>query len=1076
MRLPIASNQSRRRVSHGLRLLVAASLPFLCATGSFANGGPVFDVLINEVDSENNGEKTIAEGGDGSLVSDFVELRNYGPALAPLDGKYLVLFNGSVTSSGASYASYDLAGFKFPADNLLVVGTYGVPNVDIVIDNTPPPGISQRNWLERGADGIVLHNSAIADGTQSSALTKTNFYDAWFYAQGGIVPPPPSSFDTLKNNLLLASSEPVADEVLLGNPLRHSTARSPSDTVAGRLKTTGFQNTFATPGSANLLQSGNTNALVLTVKIGNKPYVEGTFNQTLAEGVETERTVRVARSGSTAAALSVTLTNLDPSEVQLVDSGGAEISGVTIPAGSASADFFLRAVDDFHTDGTQKAYFNVSATGFTPAAGMVLVEDAGGDSAPVVSIAEVHSHVFGDANGDGSVTASDQFIEVVNHGASVVDLSGFTIRSTTTVVHTFGAGSVLLPGQATVIFGDVASDKLGTTSAFGTAVVSKASTGALGLASTGGVVRLFNAEGTPKEVADFPYWPYIGGSNVDLTADGVFTRATIGHELAGGTGKFSPGQKVDGTSYLQLPAVAIDLGQTAVALLSPAGTAKVVATIPAQTFPVTATIASLSPSVATIAPGDATITFAVGETSKLVPITHLTPGTAQFEVTTAINALSGDDTAAITVTNTNDAVNGITFSFHADTIVESAGSTASALKVTVVRPVPDQDLSFTFAVNPTDGGAGFGIASPVTIATGSTEHWIPINAASSLTPGAITVTGVATNATSSYAFGAQSTITVVSDEGIANGPFLNEFQARPATGEPEFVEIYVPGAPAVSLDGLTLAVFDSAGVLGTTVAFGPGDLTDSQGMLVVGDTGGNTDKAVVAFDLPDSGGAIALYRGSVSSLTSDRLLDAVAYGTASEAVRKALTPQVTGGSISGKSAVAVDAPGLGAMARSTLPATSANLRSPEAWNATAFATPGHVPGTTSFVIWLEKNGLPIASDPLGNSDGDIATLLEEFAFGGNPAAVDLTGPLFSGVLAGGNFTFTTAPFSDEALVDLEHLDILVEASTTLAGGSWSVVSWTTSPTLGTPVGTVVVTGVPGLIPKKFWRLKLVRKP
>ena len=1078
MRLPFASNLSRRRVTHGLRLLAAASLPFLNAGGGFANGGPVFDVLVNEVDSENTDESAT----DGSVISDFIELRNFGASAAPLDGKHLILYNGSAGTTGQVYASHDLAGFNFPTDNLLVVGSYGVPNVDIVIDNTPAPGISQRNWLERGADGIALYSSALPVGQESSAFVKANAFDTWFYAQGGIVQNP-SSFNNLKNNLLNSAAEPVANEVLLSNAPRHSTARPPGATTGDRLKTTGFtgpqttfQTTFASPGLANLIQSNNTNALVLSLQVGDEPFVAGTFNPTLVENSATRRTVRVTRSGDTTSPLTVNLANLDPGEMLMENSGGSPVTSVTIPAGQASADFFLRAVDDFHSDGTQKAYFNVSATGFTPMAGMVLVSDAGGDSAPVVSITEVHSNVFGDANGDGFVTGDDQFIEIVNHGASVVDLTGFTIQSTTTVVHTFGAGSVLLPGQATVIFGNVASDKLGTTAAFGTAVVTKASTGGLGLVGTGGVVRLFNAEGTPQEVADFQYWPYLGGSNVDLTADGVFTRETVGHQLAGGTGKFSPGQKVDGTSYLQLPPVQVDLGQSAVALLSPAGTAKVAATIPAQTFPVTATIASLTPSVATIAPGDATITFAPGETSKLVPIAHLTPGTAQFKVTTAVNALSGDDTAAITVTNTNDSVNGITFSFHATTIVESAGSTATAVKVTVVRPVPDEDLSFAFSLSPAGGGAEFGIAGPATIPTGVTEYWIPINAASSISPGSVTVSGVATNASSSYAFGAQSAITVIGDEGIANGPFLTEFQARPVTGEPEFVEVYVPGAPAVSLDGLTLAIFDAAGVLGTTVPLGAGDLTDSQGMLVVGDAGGNTDKPVVAFDLPDDGGAIALYRGSVSSLTGDRLLDAVVYGTASEAVRKALTPQVTAGSLSGKTAVAVDAPGLGTMARSTLPTTPANLRSPEAWAAAAFATPGHGPGTASFIIWLEKNGLPIGSDPLGNGDGDVATLIEEFAFGGDPAVVDLTGPLFTGVLSGTTLTLSTAPFSDEALVDPDHLDILVEASTTLAGGSWSVEPWTTSPALGTPIGTLVVTGVPGVLPKKFWRLKLVRKP
>ncbi|GAH08913.1 unnamed protein product, partial [marine sediment metagenome] len=63
-----------------------------------------------------------------------------------------------------------------------------------------------------------------------------------------------------------------------------------------------------------------------------------------------------------------------------------------------------------------------------------------------------------DANGDGTVDVSqDEFIEIVNFSNAPIDLSGYTITTSSggfsAVRHTFDAGTVLDANQAIVVFG-----------------------------------------------------------------------------------------------------------------------------------------------------------------------------------------------------------------------------------------------------------------------------------------------------------------------------------------------------------------------------------------------------------------------------------------------------------------------------------------------------------------------------------------------------------------------------------------------------------------------------------------------
>ena len=76
----------------------------------------------------------------------------------------------------------------------------------------------------------------------------------------------------------------------------------------------------------------------------------------------------VTRTGDTTSSLSVTLSNSDASEVSVP-------AVVTIPAGQASADFDVDAVDDGIVDGTQTVAIAASAAGFTGASANIAIAD-----------------------------------------------------------------------------------------------------------------------------------------------------------------------------------------------------------------------------------------------------------------------------------------------------------------------------------------------------------------------------------------------------------------------------------------------------------------------------------------------------------------------------------------------------------------------------------------------------------------------------------------------------------------------------------------------------------------------------
>jgi uncharacterized repeat protein (TIGR01451 family) len=152
----------------------------------------------------------------------------------------------------------------------------------------------------------------------------------------------------------------------------------------------------------------------------------------------------------------------------------------------------------------------------------------------------------GDANGDGVVsTTADEFVEIVNAGATAVDISGYTLSDATGQRHIFPSNSVVPAGCSVVLFA------AGTpTGQFGGSVVQTATSGGLGLNNGGDTITLQDTISTT--VAVYTYGAE-GGNNQSLTRNPDVTgpEPLVQHSTITETNGalFSPGVKLDGTLF-----------------------------------------------------------------------------------------------------------------------------------------------------------------------------------------------------------------------------------------------------------------------------------------------------------------------------------------------------------------------------------------------------------------------------------------------------------------------------------------------------------------------------------------------
>ena len=143
----------------------------------------------------------------------------------------------------------------------------------------------------------------------------------------------------------------------------------------------------------------------LTLSIEATP---STFGEDAGAGASV---LTVTRSGSTADAVAVTLTNDDPSELSVP-------TEATIPAGQASVTVSIDAVNDQAADGTQIVNLTASAPGYVLGRTDLRVTDDGDEPVAVV-INEF------DADQDG--TDTQEFIELYDGGTGNLPLDGLIV-------------------------------------------------------------------------------------------------------------------------------------------------------------------------------------------------------------------------------------------------------------------------------------------------------------------------------------------------------------------------------------------------------------------------------------------------------------------------------------------------------------------------------------------------------------------------------------------------------------------------------------------------------------------------
>ncbi len=142
----------------------SADSPGACNAGqTFGAGGPATDMLINEVDADQS----------GTDAAEFVELFDGGSGNTDLSGLVVVLFNGS---SDVSYNAFDLDGETTDGNGFFVLcgNAANVANCDL--DVSP-----DTNLIQNGADAVALYLGDAADFPNGTAATATDLIDALVY-------------------------------------------------------------------------------------------------------------------------------------------------------------------------------------------------------------------------------------------------------------------------------------------------------------------------------------------------------------------------------------------------------------------------------------------------------------------------------------------------------------------------------------------------------------------------------------------------------------------------------------------------------------------------------------------------------------------------------------------------------------------------------------------------------------------------------------------------------------------------------------------------------------------------------
>jgi cysteine-rich repeat protein len=154
-----------------------------------------------------------------------------------------------------------------------------------------------------------------------------------------------------------------------------------------------------------------------------------------------------------------------------------------------------------------------------------------------------------DTNCDGSVVESnDEFLELVNVSAKMLDLTGVTYSDGNGLKFTFAAqahGSLTLaPGKAVVIWGGGTPQCPGVTNFF-----TNGTFNSLSLNDAGDTITIKGAGVNGVTIATATYASGTIGKSLNLSPDVTGTTYALHDAVAGHVGTFSPGLKVDGTAF-----------------------------------------------------------------------------------------------------------------------------------------------------------------------------------------------------------------------------------------------------------------------------------------------------------------------------------------------------------------------------------------------------------------------------------------------------------------------------------------------------------------------------------------------
>ncbi len=255
---------------------------------------------------------------------------------------------------------------------------------------------------------------------------------------------------------------------------------------------------------------------------------------------------------------------LDPVDDQTVELG--ETLVFTVTANDADGDsltFFAENLPAGATFSDQNFAWTPSTVGLFEDIIFRVEDGNGGSDSDTISIsvtepidiilneflADPASGSAGDANGDGTRhSTQDEFIELVNTGTAALDLSGWTVADASSIRHTFPGGTILDPEKAILIFGGGSP-----TGSFGGAMVQTAGSGQLSLNNGSDSIILKNS--SESIILEHSYGSE-AGDDQSLSRDPDLTGSFTKHgEIAAAAGAlFSPGTKVDGSSFGTLPA------------------------------------------------------------------------------------------------------------------------------------------------------------------------------------------------------------------------------------------------------------------------------------------------------------------------------------------------------------------------------------------------------------------------------------------------------------------------------------------------------------------------------------------